>query len=468
LRANFAHVQLHSTIFDLIKENKSMAREVFETIGNDSFARATSLGRIEDDPFVSGSFTFNDTFDVYKFTVDRPTKFATGLSLNGVDADLTLFNSQQQAIKSSSNRGTNRVEFLEVEYLPAGDYFLSINKVSGGGTYTLTTDGNAIARAQLSVTVDRLTALERFDTGVPFTRLGEADFQIEIAGQKSKKFEDRNDIRPNFTVAKDVDINDKIVSAIIGVDEIDNAVDFDDLVDIDPARFSRSVVASFDVVKGEAFSSFSNFRVGENQVVRLQGNGENFGGFPPLTAKKARIEFRVNYDTFTSSSFSIPNSTPIIRGNSSSQTLTGQNQSGILCGEGGNDDLSGMGGNDILCGGTGNDKLNGGIGRDISFGGAGRDSHLGGTGRDTFVLAPNSGVDVIRDFQNNVDKLGLVMGIGFEILDIAQRGRDTVIGVGSQRLAVLSNVKADQITTADFVTVDFTHFNGVEVPIIAA
>jgi serralysin len=440
--------------------------EVFETIGNDSFAKATSTGRVENNPFVRGKLSSTDRIDVYKFNVDRPTRFGVSLFSDVVDADLALFDSKGQQIKLSSIIGANKTETIQVDNLPVGDYFLKASQFSGDGSYTLSTNGIGITRAQLSVTVDRLTALDRFDTPVPFTREGEADFQIGIGGQKSKRFDNRNDIRPNFTVTQDVDINDIDPFMFIDVEEIDSAVDFDDFVDINPEKGIFSLFNQFDVIKGEAFNSGAGYRVEENKVVMLQGNGDTT--FGPRGDGDARIQFRVNYNTFTLSSFSIPSSTSVIRGNSSSQSLTGRDNSGILCGEGGHDSLSGMGGNDMLCGGSGNDKLNGGVGRDISFGGAGRDTHLGGTGRDTFVLAPNSGVDVVQDFKNNVDKLGLVMGMNFEILDIAQRGKDTVIGVGSQRLAVLSNVKANQITAADFVTVDFTHFNGVEVPIVIA
>jgi serralysin len=459
-----------------------MAGEVFETSGNDSFAKATLLGRAEDNSFVNGSFTLsNDTFDVYKFTVDRPTKFAATLFPTGVDANLALFNSQGQNIKSSSNRGTAAVEEINADNLPVGDYFLSVNKVLGSGIYQLGTSGAAIARAQLSVTVDRVTALQSFDTRIPGTTFGEADFIIEALQsdpgganlvRKSSRSGNRDNVSPNdFTLTRSVNINQRSLFAAINVADNDPDPDLDDIADLSPSPSLAGIFMDFDTVRGEVIprnpiigrtdGSFNGNRR-EGDVITTEGDGRD--SF--FDVKKARIQFRVNYDTFTSSSFFIPNSTPVIRGNGGSQALTGQDNSGILCGEGGNDDLSGMGGNDILCGGTGNDKLNGGTGKDISFGGAGRDTHLGGAGSDTFVLTPNSGVDVIRDFQNGVDQIGLVMGIGFEMLEIVQQGKNTVIGAGSQRLAVLSNVKADQITAADFVTVDFTHFQGVEVPTI--
>lgn len=434
-----------------------MAREVFETTGNDSLSAATNLGRVEDDPFVRGSFVGTDFFDVYKFTVDRPTQFIGNLfSSNGtVDADLSLLNSQGQLIKFSNNRGTTVNDIVQSDNLPAGEYFLSVSKSSGSGNYTLNTNGFAVDRAQLSVTVDRLTALDSFDPSIFGS--GKPDFQINIGGQKSSKFADKNDVSPNFTVTKDFNASILAPSLQISVNEIDTISD--DFVDIESRSGSRTITVLFDGVKGEAFGS-SGFRVKENQLITVEGNGDNDGD--------ARIQFRVNYNTFASSFSSFSSNTPVLIGNNASQTLTGQDLSGILCGEGGNDNLSGMGGNDALCGGAGNDTLNGGTGKDMSWGSAGRDIHNGGAGSDTFMLELNSGVDLIRDFQDGVDKLGLTMELNFEVLDITQQGKDTVIGAGSQRLAILANVKADQITADDFVTVGFTRFKGVEVPTLVA
>jgi serralysin len=269
--------------------------------------------------------------------------------------------------------------------------------------------------------------------------------------------------------SKEVDISKISIAARIGVKDEDP--DLDDIADINPFVPGETISFNFDPIKGEVQS---NGTIGsgisspfpEGQVITLEGDGALL--FPIIidsSEEAARIQFRVNYDTFTSSTSSFSNITPLIRGTNASQDLTGQNQGGILCGEGGHDSLSGMGGNDVLCGGTGNDKLNGGTGNDISFGGAGRDTHIGGADRDTFALTLNSGIDVIKDFQNGNDKIGLSFGLNPEILDIVQQGKDTAIGVGNEQLAILSNVKANQITAANFVTVDFTQFKGMEVPL---
>ncbi|MBD3886343.1 hypothetical protein IFO70_32145 [Phormidium tenue FACHB-886] len=444
--------------------------QVNETANNDTRATATNLGNIRNSPFVDGSLFGTDSADFYKFQVDVPTKGGISVVQQGVDTNLELFNSSGQQIRSSINPGTTP-EGIVFDNLPTGEYTLRVSKPTGSGSYKLSANGFAISRAQLSVTVDRLKALERFDTPVPFTRLGEADFYFLLTkrlgadSKRSKTFEDDDDISPNLTLTQDFSISELKPVVFLDPRDSDGSLRIDDFADISPVAGHQAPI-EFDFLKNEvALLNSINVRARENEVITLEGNGG--GDFLDIATNKARISFRVNYDTFTSST-SFSNSTPLIRGTNASQDLTGQNQGGILCGEGGNDTLSGMGGNDALCGGTGNDIQNGGTGNDISFGGLGRDTHTGGTGNDTFVLALNNGVDMIRDFQNGKDKIGLSIELNPEILDIVQRGKNTIVGVGSERLAILSNVKANQINAADFVTVDFSRFKGIEVPAIVA
>jgi serralysin len=441
--------------------------QVNETANNNTIATATNLGNIRNSPFVRGDLFGSDSADFFKFQVDRPVKGGVAVVPGGVDTNLILFNSSGQPIRNSLKPGT-ATESISFDNLPTGEYTLLVSKSTGSGSYTLSANGNAISGAEMSVTINNLFTTAIFDElaspiGGDFSGFLEADFytQVTIAGvtQTSRTFKDNRAPEINFTASQAVDLSNQKIPITIRVFDADPGPD--QQADINSTKGVKGLALTYDTlideISGAGISTRrEGFLFDINPFVIPEGDGDPVG-----------MSFRVNYDTFTSST-SFSNSTPVIRGTNASQDLTGQNLGGILCGEGGNDNLSGLGGNDALCGGTGNDILNGGTGNDISDGGAGRDTHIGGSGRDTFVLTLNSGVDVIKDFQNGRDKLGLSIELNPEILDIVQQGKNTVVGVGDQRLAILSNVKANQITAADFVTVDFTRFRGMEVPTVVA
>ncbi|NJL19564.1 MAG: hypothetical protein HC895_00090 [Leptolyngbyaceae cyanobacterium SM1_3_5] len=126
-----------------------------------------------------------------------------------------------------------------------------------------------------------------------------------------------------------------------------------------------------------------------------------------------------------------------------SDILTGTNRGDRLVGTRRDDRLEGLGGNDTLNGSAGNDVL---------IGGAGSDIMTGGSGRDVFGIQTGVGVDTITDFRNQ-DRIGIGANVNFGQIDIVRQGRDTLIRSGRDELAVLRNVRANQITAADFVRV---------------
>lgn len=80
-----------------------------------------------------------------------------------------------------------------------------------------------------------------------------------------------------------------------------------------------------------------------------------------------------------------------VDGSSKADRLNGNADRNVLWGLDGNDFISGRGGDDLLAGGRGADTL------------------IGGRGRDSFAYAfPESGGDIIRDFQVGQDKLLIV------------------------------------------------------------
>ncbi len=443
--------------------------QVFETINNNTVATATPLGNIRNNPFVRGSLPSNDAADFFKFQVDRPTKGGVTVVPDGLNVNLSLLNGKFETIRTSLNPGT-AAESISFENLPADDYTLLVSKVGGvgSGNYFLSGGGSAVTRAQLSVTVDRIKALERFDSPVPFTRFGEADFFIEVnrfpASVKSKVFKDRNDVRPNFVGTIEVGTN-PFASATLSATDRDSRVDFDDRADLHPIRNTNQLNIGFDPLKNEIRSLDGAFGPRkENAVITVQGDGGDRNERGSLGFHKARVSFRVNYDSFTSSVPSFNNRTPITVGNNRGQFFRGRSIRGIIDGRGGRDDISGMGGDDVLIGGGGNDKLNGNTGKDLIWGGLGRDIQTGGAGRDIFVLDLGKGVDVIKDFQDGRDKLGLYGGLTSEALEITREGRNVGISAGSDKLAILKDLRPNQITAADFVQVDFTQFKGITTP----
>ncbi|MBF2084406.1 hypothetical protein [Thermoleptolyngbya sp. C42_A2020_037] len=123
-----------------------------------------------------------------------------------------------------------------------------------------------------------------------------------------------------------------------------------------------------------------------------------------------------------------------------------------------------MGGNDVLCGNNGNDTLYGGNGRDMCWGGAGRDTYYGGAGRDTFVLDLLRGVDVIKDYKDGTDKIGLTNGIVYELLDIKKEGKHSGIYLGDQKLGVVENTRPRDLTADDFKSISFVTIKDILTP----
>ncbi|MFM6440976.1 MAG: lectin-like protein, partial [Dolichospermum sp.] len=162
--------------------------------------------------------------------------------------------------------------------------------------------------------------------------------------------------------------------------------------------------------------------------------------------------------------------------------LSGDFGDDILNAEAGNDLVFGDDGNDQLYGGDGSDELNGGIGKDFLYGGnnndtlfgnddndtlwgeagndilnggKGNDILVGGTNNDVFVIALSNGADIVQDFQDGLDRIGLSGGLLFTQLTILGTGTNTVIRNTSsgEIFATLQNVSSTLITSVDFTVV---------------
>ncbi len=94
-----------------------------------------------------------------------------------------------------------------------------------------------------------------------------------------------------------------------------------------------------------------------------------------------------------------------LRGDASANRMDGWAGNDRIEGRGGNDIVLGRGGNDTIEGGEGDDILFGGNGKDVIEGNEGRDRLFGNGDSDTFIFAPGMGVDVVVDFENDIDVL---------------------------------------------------------------
>jgi len=114
-----------------------------------------------------------------------------------------------------------------------------------------------------------------------------------------------------------------------------------------------------------------------------------------------------------------------IQGGDGNDSLIGQNGIDILQGGRGKDVLKGGNGNDNLKGNQGWDTLRGGNGDDTLNGQLGNDKLFGNQGADRFIFAKNGDMDIIRDFENDVDEIKFVgLGTTSEILIMATETDD--------------------------------------------
>lgn len=144
-----------------------------------------------------------------------------------------------------------------------------------------------------------------------------------------------------------------------------------------------------------------------------------------------------------------------IFGGKGSDTIYGDEGDDFIRGDLDNDFLYGGPGNDYIYGGKGDDHLYGGDGNDVLFGDRGNDVLTGGTGSDIFVIGPDTGSNIITDFQNGVDLIGLINGLNFENLDIYQEGVNAILRDRTTQsvLATLLGVNASLLSPSDFTTV---------------
>ncbi len=165
------------------------------------------------------------------------------------------------------------------------------------------------------------------------------------------------------------------------------------------------------------------------------------------------------------------NDNDILHGGKGDDTVMGENGTDILLGDLGNDIICVGSGNDFVSGNQGDDTLEGGDGDDVLWGGKdndiligdngedwlfgdlGYDVVMGGAGGDRFVLRDNAETDLILDFTNGEDLIGLAQGLTFNDLTLTQQNHSAWIYAGNELLAILNGVNASTLNQQDFFTV---------------
>jgi len=189
----------------------------------------------------------------------------------------------------------------------------------------------------------------------------------------------------------------------------------------------------------------------EMQDTFIIANETNLLKTPPNITVSDTGSIEVDWVEYDISQNELGRSYSVFGGNIDDEVY-GTDDMNFLYGEAGDDQIFALGGNDTLDGGSGNDKLEGGTGRDLLIGGDGSDEFLfqAGDGGSSISLA-----DIISDFADGVDIIGLKGGLVFDDLTIEQGSgdyaSDTIVSNGSEYLMVLSDALATDVDADDIL-----------------
>ena len=459
----------------------STAEAVFGNMPNGSIGAVGNVRGL-------GNIGSNDGIDNFSFAVDRPTR---------LDAKLTSNNEKNIAfnlIKDFDNDGkkgfsTGFEDLLNASFMPGADeiqfdrlepgtYFLEVVKSTDPTTsidYTLTPKASPIANSRLNVEIDRI---------IPLNSLGNVILKANIEGftQQTQPFGSGGN--QGIILSRAVDPNKREINVKLNAFKVD-ANGRQSPLDLNAKLGKTELEFNYDTltrqVKGETgFGFFGKENATIRQTVRGDGEGTSSG-------------IKVSYDTFTVPDVIVgnqpavlqANNIPVIRGNNGKNPMQGSNSNGILLALGGDDRvnsrggddivdggngkdaLTGGSGNDILIGGTGNDRIFGNAGDDLLDGGKGLDVLNGGAGSDTFVLARGNGTDIIQDFRDGQDFIGLKADLSVGDLQFVQRGNSTIIQAGREQLAVVQGVRPSALDLTDFKSIATMPVLETIVPVLA-
>jgi len=257
-----------------------------------------------------------------------------------------------------------------------------------------------------------------------------------VAEYFSSKFDDtRSDNKGSEPEGATVAVIDGHTFAFINLERFNGTMVYD-ITDPENPVFSTFLFNDGDVApEGGLFIPGADSPTGDNlYVVSNEGGG---GNSPSVTIYRI-VE-------------------PQTEGGNGQDDMVGTIVDDEMTGGNGDDYLSGNTGDDQLYGENGDDILLGGIGDDLLAGGRGNDRLTGGSGEDIFVVGKGGGVDVVTDFNTDLDQIALTDGVTSfraRTVDYDQDGTTDLLiqfGQGGGALILIGVSDAGEVQIGDLV-----------------
>ena len=394
-----------------------------------SFGQAQNIGFVLEDKHLAGRVGSTDTRDFYRFSTEQVGYVNFSLSELSQNANIQLFDSNENLISGSYNPGTQD-ESSTYENLAPGDYYFKVYSNSSGTNYQL--DFEFLPNSSAINGTNGNDLLEGIKIGDLIQGLDGNDTIIGNDGDDSLYGGAGNDsIRGNS--------GDNILYGQNGDDSLYGQYG-NDTLNGGAGNDSLHGIAGNDLlIAGEGDDKLFGHS-GDDTLKSSGGRNYFYGGTGNdlLLGGRDRDSIRSGPGNDTVYGYGSQDhlsgwygDDKIYGGDDHDQMygdwgddfLAGENGIDFLFGgEGrdrlyGGDDrdyLKGEEGNDVLSGDRGNDKLRGGDNNDVLIGGTGNDTLSGGSGNDIFLYNTEAafnrnvvGLDTIEDFGDDRDRIYL-------------------------------------------------------------
>ena len=343
-----------------------------------------------------------------------------------------------------------------IKYIPFGIGYNPVNIYQEHGTNSPTIFGHQAANNALAVGAVRYNNL---NTPEPFTSVGPTTILFEADGTPKTT--------PEIRQKPDIAAIDGTDTTFFGSGDFDST-GFPNFFGTSAAAPHAAAVAALIKQANPDFTPVQIYQQLQSTATDIGITGlDNFTGVGLINAYDAIFNEYAgsnNNDTFFADdrydTIDGQAGRDRLHGKGGNDIISGGDDDDFIQGGVGNDSISGDNANDILYGNDGNDTLLGSTGIDILVGGAGDDWLDGGAdgdrlfgnnGRDIFVVRTGDTNNIIYDFEDNLDSLGLADGLAPSSLTVSQIGLNTEIFLDTDLLATLIGITGN--ITDNFITV---------------